>query len=399
MKLYKHQEYHLNLNKPKWAILDGTGGGKTVTALALAKKNNVTPLIIVPKPVIQKWKDACETMGVNGSVIGREQFRIHAKDLAAFPAVIVDESHAVFGNHKSQGHKKLATYIKKHNVQYVWLLTATIYTSSPWSIYAQARLIGHEWNYIKFRDAFFVERYLGKRVIWEPRAGTEKELGQLVARIGHGVALADCFDVPEQIFEVERFETTKDQDKAFEMVKKTESDAVVRVTKNHQIASGTLKGNEFTETTYYDALKNDQILSYAEQNKKMVVFSRYNAHLEQLAWKMEKADIPFRIVNGTIADKELVFRECEAADRMVVLINSMISVGYELPSFPLMIFASLSFSYVDFQQGIGRILRANALKKNVYKTLLTKGTIDEAVYDSIKRKENFNAEIYIQMQQ
>lgn len=394
MKLYAHQQELLDLNPPKYGIFDSMGLGKTITALALAEKNNAEMLIIVPKPVRQKWHDAQVSMGVEGRVMGREQFRLKARNLKRYDGIIIDEAHYGFGNTKSKLFKELMWYIKEHNIEYIWVLTGTPYASNPNNIYALAKILGHDWNYIKFRDKFFAERYLGFRMIWEPRTGIEEEMKRYINEIGRTMKLEDCFDVPEQIFEVEYYAPTKEQEAAIKLMKENESDPIVRIIKNHQIANGTLKGNEFEPTQYFAADKNDQIVSYAEEHPKLIVFCRYNAHLDLLHRILTQKGIPCRIINGSVKDKESIFREAEAAPRMVMLINSMVSVGYELPSFDLMIFASLSFSYVDYVQACGRILRANALKKNVYKVLITKGTLDEAVYASVKKKEDFSAELY-----
>ena len=113
-----------------------------------------------------------------------------------------------------------------------------------------------------------------------------------------------------------------------------------------------------------------------------------------LSKMLTKHKIPNAIINGSIEDKESVIEWAEGQRRCVLLINASCSVGYELPSFGTVLFASLSYSFVDYTQACGRVLRINALKKNVYVTLLTEDSVDEAVWESIQNKRNFNDTIF-----
>jgi len=394
MKLYKHQQRIVDENKPKLLLAHGMGSGKTITALALAKKNKVMPLIIVPKPVKRKWVQAALDMTVVCQVVTREEFRRDATILRKFDAVIVDEAHYGFPTLKAQLHKKLRWYLKKHDIQYVWLLTGTPYTRDPWSIYGLATILGFKWNYMDFRHRFFREQYYGSRSIWLPKTGIENDVADLVRQIGDVVSLEECFDVPDQVYETEMFTPTAEQKKADKWIKENESDPLVRTTKYHQIASGIKKGNEFSDDESYKSDKNNRIIEHCERTNKVVVFSRYNLHLNHLSEMLTKNKIPHAIINGDVDDKETIFEKAERADRFVLLINAMCSVGYELPSFGLVIFGSLSYSFVDYTQAQGRVLRANALKKNVYINMITEGSIDEAVWDSIQRKQDFDEAIF-----
>lgn len=77
----------------------------------------------------------------------------------------------------------------------------------------------------------------------------------------------------------------------------------------------------------------------------------------------------------------------------MVIAQSGISAGYELPSFRCTIFASMDYSIVNYTQALGRTLRINNLQKNLYVYLLA-GEIDKAIYKAIENKEDFNEAIY-----
>jgi SNF2 family DNA or RNA helicase len=398
MQLYKHQSRIVDLNPPKHLLAHGMGSGKTITSLALAKKNKACVLILCPKPVRKKWHKMMVEMKVDGDVMTREQFRKLAPTMKGdlYNAIIIDEAHYGFSNQKSQLFKKTIWFIKVWEIKYIWLLTGTPYTSSPWSIYGLALLLDFKWNFFEFRSTFFREQWFGPRSIWVPKDTDEarEELADRVRQIGSIVRLDECVDVPEQTIEVEMFEKTPDQEKAEELIKGIESNPLVRTTKYHQIASGVQIGTEFTDDLTYDCNKNDRIIEYAEETPKLIVFSRYNLHLNHLAQRLEKAGIPYAIVNGKVNDKEEIFDRAEKSKRFVLLINAACSVGYELPSFDVVIFASLSYSFVDYIQAMGRVLRINALKKNLYIIMATEESVDEAVWLSVQNKKDFNDVIF-----
>jgi len=363
-------------------------------ALEIVKKKNVEALIIVPKMLKEKWERDIETWGASGVVITKERFSRDYKMLPPFDAVIVDECHIMFGNYKSQGHKSLAAYFKAHNVRCRLLLTGTPYTSSAWSIYSLMRLLDYKVDFWDFRRKFFTERYFGMRCVFVPREGMEDEVAELVGKIGSVERMEDCIDVPEQTIREEFFNLTKEQKDLISDVKLNEQNPLARFSKYHQIANGSLLGNEFAETVHAKAEKHDYIRSKILENEKVAIFCRYNAQIDTLAEMCKKDGVPYRMIRGDVADRDTVVRECEDAKRMVVLINTGCSVGYELPSFGVIIFASLSYNYPDFVQSLGRFLRINKPKKNLYIICVTKNSADVPVLESIRRKESFSEAIY-----
>lgn len=394
MQFYKHQQRVIDENPPRCLLAHEVGTGKTITSLELARKNNITPLIICPKMLLEKWRRDAKNAGVVAEVVTKEYFRAHHEKLQPHQAVIIDEAHLGFANFKSQLHKAALAYFKRCGVVYVWLLTGTPYTSSPWAIYSLARLVGVKLDYMEFRYKFFNERYFGRRVVWEPKKGIEDEIAALVKTFGSIVRLDECIDVPDQQYLEESYEMTKEQEREIEEVYANESNPLARFTKLHQIASGVLLGNEFVAPKSFACLKNDRIVELAQENDKVAVFCRYNHHIDHLAERLTAEGIPVRIIRGDTPNRDEVVQEVEAMGRVVVLINSSCSAGYELPSIGVIIFASLSYSFVDFVQSQGRFLRINKPKKNVYITITTKDSADEPVKAAIDRKESFSEAIY-----
>jgi superfamily II DNA or RNA helicase len=200
--------------------------------------------------------------------------------------------------------------------------------------------------------------------------------------------------VPEQTYREHKVEQTADQKKAIKDIALEFPDPLVLTGKRHQIENGVLKGDDFSPDVTICDLKTEAILDFALEFPKMVIFTKYTQQIEKI--KDALKDYKVLTLQGSTKDRENVLKDAEASDECIIIIQSQISAGYELPSFPVVVFASMSYSVVDRIQAEGRVLRANALKKNLYITLVTKGGVDEAVNKSINNKVDFSEKIYAQ---
>ena len=311
--------------------------------------------------------------------------------LAYYDTVIVDEAH-YFAGQKSQMSKSLRAYIKHHKIKNVYLLTATPYMSTPWNIHTLGAILGKDWHYWKFKQAFFVDVNMGGRLVPIIRKGIEPAIAKLVATLGSTVRMTDCVDVPEQIYQTEYFDLTKEQETAIEELE--DINYISRWTKIHQICGGSLKGDGYTEDQFYKSEKFDRLIDLCKEHKKLVVVCRYNNEVERIKQKLVDLKLGVVPITGKTKDKHKLIKTAEAADQCVVVANAACSEGYELPSFPVMVFYSYDFSLKNYIQMTGRILRANKVKKNVYLSLIVKGTIDEDVYKCIQSKNDFDLHIY-----
>jgi len=413
MQLYQHQQKVLELNKEKYLLAMDTGTGKSLTAIELAKKNNCKRvLLICPKALKEKWNRDLIRYEVKGSplVLSKEEFSRKWTEVPEPDCVIVDEAH-FFSGMTSAMYKNLLKFLKKHNVKFIWLLTATPYLSTPWNIYALANLLGNSWSYMRFKDMFFENSYIttgkvgddGKRelrAIPKIKKGIEGEIARLVNKIGFTIKIDECVDVPDQVYEIEQFPLTKDQKDLIKKVKLEDINPIVVFTKIHQVENGTLKGNEYVEDVTVDSLKNERILDFIQTNKKVAIVCRYNLQVKQLKNLIEKEYPNKKVftITGEVKNRDEIVQEVERLDECVVIINASCSEGYELPSIGLILFASMSFSYKDYKQICGRFLRINKLKKNVFIHLVTTNgddkSVDEAVYESIMNKQDFHMEIF-----
>ena len=188
-----------------------------------------------------------------------------------------------------------------------------------------------------------------------------------------------------------KFELTKEQEQGIKDIEETAF--ITRWTKAHQIENGLKYGDEYTEDKEYDCGKTRRIMELCQQNKKIAIFCRYTKQMDMLKDVLLNIRSNIFLLRGDVKDRDAVIQQVNASEDCIVIIQAQCSVGYELPSIDIVIFASLSFSYVDYAQAIGRFLRINKLKENTYYHLVSRG-VDEDVYDCIMRKEDFYAELH-----
>lgn len=415
MKFYKHQTDLIEAKPKKTLLCWDTGTGKTLGSLALVYLGHSIDdvLVICPKAVKEKWvrdgdaflKEAFAGEAIRKGtvvirkphVITKEEFRRDAKKLDKYRALIIDEAH-YFGGMKSQMHKAMLWYIQQHSPDVVVADTATPYLSTPWNIYAIAKILGHNWSWIAFKSKFFDERWIGNRTIPVVKPGIEGEIAALVSGIGSVVDISACGDVPPQVDETELFTLTKEQEKAKERIKLEETNPVVKYGKYHQIDQGVLKGNEYVPHAVFETGKTEYLMELAENNRKLAIVARYTLQIQELERRLLAAGKKVFVISGKTKNNGATAKAADAADEGVVLIQAAVSEGYELPSFGVIAFASLDLSYKNYKQVRGRFLRGNALKKNVFIHLITKDSVDEAWFASIMRKQDFSLAIYAKEQ-
>ena len=377
--LYAHQRRFLARDPDKAMLVWSMGSGKTRVACEWAKKRGPV-LIICPKGLRENWRRECEMWGLKDyQIISKEEFKKHARELSQ-KVIICDEADAFFSaNFKSQLSKALHWYIKEHNPNLL-LASGTPLRSSAWNIYTAATLLGHAWNYRDFQYRFFSQIQMGFRLVPVPRAGTEEELRELIESISDVFRLEDEFDVPPQIDETIYTGESKAQKNAHE--DNVEIAPIVRFTRDHQIEAGIGLPEK-------DDTKLELIQQYALDVPKVAVVCRYRAQLEAYAVALRREGHTVYEMHGDVQNRSETLDRVENEKRCVLLCQSATCEGFEAPSIGLMVFASLDYSYRNYIQMKGRILRVNRLKKNIYIHLIA-GEADKAVMTAIGKKQDFD---------
>ena len=405
LKLYNHQKELIDKNPKKYLLAHGCGSGKTITSIKLVEKKNEIALIICPKSIRHQWEEELDKHAIDSNkwcVITKEEFRRDWNKISKYNAICIDEFHFFLGmtgyRKKSAMLKSLLSYIKKHNPEIIYGLTATPFLSSPYNLYAAWEILGlvptelkrkYEFHR-KFKEHFFSMVNMGGRFpVPIMKKNIEKDIARMVNKIGNTVSLQDCFDVPEQTFITEYFDLTGEQKKA---INNLEEEGIARWTKTHQICGGSLKGDGYTENKYFNCEKTKRVSELAKEHDKLIIVCRYNNEINYLKTLLKGVEC--LVVNGSVKDRHSIINKANTSKKCIVLIQAGCSEGYELPTFPIMVFYSYDFSLKNYIQIKGRILRANKLKKNLYISLVVRNSIDNDVYKCIKAKKKFDIAIY-----
>lgn len=404
--LYKHQQQFVDAGYEKHLMAWPCGSGKSLAAAVACIKGGGNSLVVCPKSLVDNWPTELEqannqyypdgTGGEETGIISKENFKKNVRAIPRYENLILDEGH-YFSGHKSQMYKSVLWYIKNRKPRRIYILTATPYLSTPYNIMCYGNLLGktHGWGYWDFKTKFFDDIRMGNRTVPVPKKGMEGDIAKLVASLGSTYSLDDLFDVPEQIYQHEYFDLNAEQKKTIKEI--IDILPVVRFTKIHQIESGTLK-RDYMDDLELSCEKTKRVIELCGEHKKIAIVARYNAQLFMYK-KMLHDKFPGRtiyLINGENNHRQEDVDKINAEDDAIVLINAACSEGYNLWSVPVMVFASMNFSFKDTEQLKGRILRANKLKKNVYIFLLTKDnkSVDQGVYQSYLEKRDFDAKIF-----
>lgn len=417
MLFYEHQLKIINENPLKCGLFLGTGGGKTRTALALAEGKT---MVIAPKTQVEdrNWQRERVELGMESGVnlnikglevISKETFRRDWMKLKGCDTLILEEAHTVLGVSPTQGWQKkqrviktsqvyaaVEAYIRKWKPNRIYIVTATP-IRNPMCVWAAAQLLGKNWDFTKFRDAFYFRLPMPGREVYRPRTDTESRdrLAKAVQKLGYTGKLDEWFDVPPQIDKVVYVHLNKMQEARLKPLKVEYPDPLVYIGKRHQVENGVLAGDEYKEPEEFSNEKIDHILDLAVEFPKLVVFAKYLAQITQIKTALQKAGHTVYVLTGDTKDRGSVIKFANEHPNCVFIAQSQISSGYELPDFPCVVYASMSYSLVDLEQSRGRVLRANALKKNLYVYLVVKDGIDEQVYKTLMMKKDFNEAIFI----
>ncbi len=417
--LYKHQEKFVAEDRKRFGNFWGTGVSKTRAILEVAE-SPVLVIHIKNGRDDRSWENESVKFGIpaNLTVISKEDLRRDWKKLGPFRTVVVDECHKCLGVYPetrqrdrkqvvkaSQIFEALLGYLTKHPPERLYLVSATPVTK-PMNLWAIAKLYGVHWDFLKFRQKYYSEVMMGRRRIWVARKDkeTKDSMARLLKQFGCVGSLNDFFDVPEQTHKVVDIELSKEQEEALAALAREEADPLVRRARARTIENGLLygksvesKGNRdvmVNKTTLFKSHKIDYILEKATEFPKLLIFANYTAQINEIARALREEGYSVSTLTGKTKDRTFIRKVDESDEPHIIVAQSSISAGYNLPSFPCVIFASKSWQFVDYEQGLGRVQRSNRLKKNLYVHLTVEGA-DKDCHEAIMSGADFQERLSI----
>jgi len=398
--LKQHQQDTVDKCPNKWALWFKMRVGKTPTAIKLADTRCKSTLVICPKYLVFNWQQEINKWSDKSchfTVISKETFRRDYEILPYYEAIIIDECHLGFANYKSQLHKSVMFYIKKHNISFIWLLTGTPATSNEWATYSYGKILGKNWDWYKWNQYFFRQIKMGRRTIPVFNEKMRGKLQELLRSIGTVISLEDVANVADDCDIIETFSLTKEQKTEIENI--TEVLPITRYTKIHMIESGILKGDNYINDKWFKSEKDNRILKLCQENNRIIIVVRYLALIDKYRSMIMPIlkDRHIYEISGRIKEgASMVAKEIEADNgKVVVILQSDTVAGYSLMSIDTMVFASLSYSFVNYDQARSRIKNMEKHTPCTYIHLLTEGkSVDKGVFDCIQDKKDFDVELF-----
>jgi len=401
-------------------LFHGTGTGKTRTALYSVRRYSGSILIVAPKTTVQKkqWEYESQVLGLKPpTVISYETFRRDYTKLPKFKAVIADEAHRLFGvmptmcrrnkewvPKASQIFEAMQWYLAERQPVRFIPATATP-NKTPMSIWAAAKLLGHDWSYRDFRDSFY-HRLPMDRIVYAPHRdqASMDALAEKTREIGQVLRLADIKDVPVQTYKTEYLPINARQSALLKTLPAKFPDPSALRTKKHQIENGILYEDIFDEKTKkvsrkvlsFPNEKVDYIVERSIEFPKMIVFANYTEQVDIIAAALEKEGKLVFKMTGKTKDRKAVETAAEAAESAYIIAQSSVSSEWEFKTCPVVIFASLSNKSIDYIQGQGRPQRYDAIKHNLYIHLIAdhKESVDRRWFETIMSGRDFNEALY-----
>lgn len=396
-ELREYQQQVVNTIPNKWALWFRQRVGKTPTSIRLASARTQSCLVIVPKHIKQQWGNEIALWNNSDTkffVITKETFRRDYKIIGKYDGIIIDEIHRHGSNYKNLFFKALMSYITHYNVQFIWLLSGTPYTASPWAPYSYKLILGFPVKWFDWKNKYFYDMKMGRRTIPRPKNGIESLLQQELKDIGTVIDLKDVAEVIDDYEIIEDFVLNTEQKKAIKNI--TDFLPIVLYTKTHQLEQGVCKGDGYTDDLVIPCDKDDRVKELAEDEDKVIIVCRYLAQIEKYKKILVDLDKPILAISGQ--EKEvasIVAARAESHDKCVLLIQSDTCDGYSLESFNTMVFASQSYSFVNLDQMKFRIKATDKKTPCTYIYLITEGdSLDRAIHECVARKEDFSAELY-----
>lgn len=357
-----------------------TGTGKTVAACNwMLKRKGRNTLIACPKNIVGKWKDDIKEWGVEADIVSRDQ--IKKMDLKHYDNLVLDEaqdfSSPLFDGKRSQRAEKIYNFIKSKKGLNILLLTATPVRSTPWNIHTLACYLGKYWDVKKFRDEFFYLTDMFGTMHWEKKPHWQKNIRPYIEAVSDIVLMQDCIDVPVQHHQVIEIPWSKKQEQVLKET--TYEEPAKEWHTRHRLENGDEKLEE---------LEN-----ICDGYRKVMVVCHYRDQIDYYQKMLGKSRQVF-VLHGGVKDQYEVIKEAREADDCIFIVQAQMGAGFDASEFSIVVFASMSFRYVDYVQMKGRVKRINNLHENIFIHLLG-GKCDKAVYNAIQENRDFDVHDYL----
>jgi len=448
---YQHQRDAINQTVDRLhryggaALFVDMGLGKSAIAIHVARVLKVKRLLVVcPKGIVPVWKDEiAKHVPVPPTVIvwdasksttktWQTQFRalppvaIGIMNVEAFQSpnqradrfvsafsggmCIVDESTSIKSPKAARTKKLLKAAL---SFQYRVIMTGTEITNTILDLYTQFEfIVPGMWrvNYFLFRARYAVMKEIpvagGRTVKIVVGFRLVDELLEKVRPYIYRARKEDCFDLPEKVYAVIPVELNKEQKAVYADLKKnliaeyngteiTVTLALTLLLRFHQVTGGYFPESheQIGMNPKIEALLND----LSETSEKAIIWCTYKAEVAGVRDALRKSYGDDAVVTYTgdenTSEREQAIAAFKTTARFFVANPQVAGYGLNLQFCTLQYFYSRNRRMDMNKQAEDRSHRIGTIGTCVYKTLLVRGTVDEAIHKSIQKKQTLLAGI------
>jgi len=352
------------------------------------------------------------------TLIAKSFARMIAK-ITAIPVLmaVVDESQRM-KSHSSKTAKYLLALSRYF--RYRMVLTATAAPNIEFEYFPQLcflspNILGS--NFFAFRNKYFglmrgktfVPLYgLGRREInmmmmrgykMQIAPAMKNELFRRMAPYCQFIQKRDVLDLPDEIDEFRYVEMTKEQTKAYgemfrELVTEIQGQeiavniALAKFSKCREIVSGFIYNSEGKAVEFEQNPKIKELQAVIEEigQKKIIIFCQYQWEIEKICSLYQDRALA---LYGKTENKDQVIHWFESIDNAILVAHPLSAgVGLSFNDCDYCIFFSIDYSFMNYYQCRGRIMRAGKKNNATYIHIIVENSLDRIIYQVVKNKEN-----------
>ena len=400
------------LTHNRYGFFLGPGTGKTLIVITYLLSTGITSaLIVTPQKVIGQYKKELDKYIPDNSFIVTNYEQLHKYTDKYFDAMFLDESHKAknYTSNTNYNCRLIASHCNK-----VYLFTGTPQDKSRHEILPQLAILDIRVMPGKTRT---YGRYFREDDYYQPSAEIRErseELTQLISEYTWGKKTEDVITLTEDIDHKIYcnhpglpYKTLSDNRiiRGEDYLACVADNKGVLKIKLREICNGhyTLENPEGThQVTKYAKMnlptsKLYKLMELLKQIPNGIIYYEFTNDLWFIEKALKEINRDYKIINGAVTAKnsgKLAQEFKEGKFPYLVMQSRSGNAGLDFTNVNNIIFYSLPESYIVYKQCRCRIQRIGQTKECNYWHLICKDTIEEQIYNTLKKKKSFSNRVF-----
>ena len=346
---------------------------------------------------------------VDGIVLNPEQFKKYFKDdkLSNFKGLIIDES-TMIKSRDAQISKMISDFTKQ--CRHVYILSGKPAPNTPLDYFNQIKVVNpyiFGKSFTKFRDNFFYQHdFMGYD--WRMKSNKKELFTKLLDLCSIFVSKTDCLDLPDktyQLREVELDSKTMSYYKQMEVAQLVclenkdipAPNKLASLMKLRQISSGFIIDTDNKVTERLDKAKINELETVLEElgDEKAIIWINFKEEVKAIEELMQSKKYSYVTAYQGTADVDASIEAFKNNTAQFIIAHpKTLKYGVTFTGKSMVknctyaIYYSLSYSFEDYYQSHDRIYRKGQTEPCTFIFLLSKNTIDYALYNCLQQKGN-----------